>query len=82
MNLMEDALNSLRTRKLRPKDQILVLEEDLGRNRDQDRQDLEPGVQDLVEVVTKEVVLDPRAVADRRLRKSDLHQSFEFGINH
>ena len=45
MNLMEDALNSLRTRKLRPKDQILVLEEDLGLNRDQDRQDLEPEVQ-------------------------------------
>ena len=45
MNLMEDALNSLRTRKLRPKDQILVLKEDLGLNRDQDRQDLEPEVQ-------------------------------------
>ena len=45
MNLMEDALNSLRTRKLRPKDQILVLEEDLGLNRDQDRRDLKPEVQ-------------------------------------
>ena len=45
MNLMEDALNSLRTRKLRPKDQILVLEEDLGLNHDQGRQDLEPEVQ-------------------------------------
>ena len=45
MNLMEGALNSLRTRKLRPKGQILVLEEDLGLNRDQDHQDLEPEVQ-------------------------------------
>ena len=45
MNLMEGALNSLRMRKLRPKGQILVLEEDLGLNRDQDRQDLEPEVQ-------------------------------------
>ena len=45
MNLMEDALNSLRTRKLRPKGQILVLEEDLGLNRDQGRQNLEPEVQ-------------------------------------
>ena len=44
MNLMEGALNSLRMRKLRPKGQILVLEEDLGLNRDQDRQDLEPEV--------------------------------------
>ena len=45
MNLMEGALNSLRMRKLRPKGQILVLEEDLGLNRDQGRQDLEPEVQ-------------------------------------
>ena len=45
MNLMEDALNSLRTRKLRPKGQILVLEEDLGLNQDQGRQNLEPEVQ-------------------------------------
>ena len=45
MNLMEGALNSLRMRKLRPKGQILVLEEDLGLNRDQDHQDLEPEVQ-------------------------------------
>ena len=45
MNLMEDALNSLRMRKLRPKGQILVLEEDLGLNRDQDRLNLEPEVQ-------------------------------------
>ena len=45
MNLMEDALNSLRTRKLRPKGQIIVLEEDLGLNHDQGRQDLEPEVQ-------------------------------------
>ena len=37
--------------------------------------------QDLVVVVTKEVVLDPRAVADRHHWKSDLHQSFEFWSN-
>ena len=45
MNLMEDVLNSLRMRKLRPKGQILVLEEDLGLNHDLDLQDLEPEVQ-------------------------------------